>query len=292
MIDFKHPGNALEPLRRVKRAMATPTSTGLIPHYRFPVNDQERYGVIAPMTPTIEMLRQRVIAITGVEYNHSVVLLYRNGDDCIGYHKDKTLDLDDTSPIVSISLGSAREYQIRDAIMNPSRAQQLPLPHGTLLSLGPKTNNEWYHSIIPSSISKCDSKQSSSAPFSSSSSSSHDGIRISITFRMAATFKDPHTGRLNGKGGEYDDGNWPKLLRGNHRFDDQLDQPIPTSSKGRHGYHHKHHHHPYDKQELLAIREEREKRHEELRRYQESTPMMSNSQLEAEMNNALQLGFT
>jgi hypothetical protein len=30
----------LEPLRRVKISMATPNSEGLIPHYRFPVNDQ------------------------------------------------------------------------------------------------------------------------------------------------------------------------------------------------------------------------------------------------------------
>jgi alkylated DNA repair dioxygenase AlkB len=73
------------------------------------MNMMYRYGVMSPMSPTIEWLRQRVVARTGVEYNHSVVLLYRNGDDCIGFHKDKTLDLDDSSPIVSISLGAGKE---------------------------------------------------------------------------------------------------------------------------------------------------------------------------------------
>jgi hypothetical protein len=44
MVDHKQPHRALEPLRRVKRAMAHPRSSdGAIPHYRFPVNDQERY---------------------------------------------------------------------------------------------------------------------------------------------------------------------------------------------------------------------------------------------------------
>jgi hypothetical protein len=32
----------LERLRRLKRALANPTPEGLLPHYRFPVNDQDR----------------------------------------------------------------------------------------------------------------------------------------------------------------------------------------------------------------------------------------------------------
>ena len=40
---------ALRPLRRIKAAMATAADEqGRVPHYRFPVNDQCRYGVTSP----------------------------------------------------------------------------------------------------------------------------------------------------------------------------------------------------------------------------------------------------
>ena len=33
---------------------------GLIPYYRFPVNNQAKHGVIAPMTPTVEAIKVKV----------------------------------------------------------------------------------------------------------------------------------------------------------------------------------------------------------------------------------------
>jgi alkylated DNA repair dioxygenase AlkB len=71
------------------------------------------YGVQTPITPAVERLRRLVVERTGVEYNHAVVLLYRGGGDCIGFHHDKTLDLDETAPIASISLGVARRCVVR-----------------------------------------------------------------------------------------------------------------------------------------------------------------------------------
>lgn len=91
MPDQKHPLQPLLKLKRIKRALANPTADGLVPHYRFPVNDQNRYGVVSPMPPGLERLRARVESRTGVAYNHSVVLLYRGGNDCIGFHKDKVI---------------------------------------------------------------------------------------------------------------------------------------------------------------------------------------------------------
>ena len=81
-----------------------------MPLYRFPVNDQQRYGIF-PFSATIERLREKVVAhfaannseFKNFDFNHSVVLFYKDGEDCIGFHKDKTLDLVDGSPIVSVS---------------------------------------------------------------------------------------------------------------------------------------------------------------------------------------------
>ena len=106
----------LEPLRRTKIAMGRPaesdasTTSKSMPLYRFPVNDQQRYGIF-PFSTTIERLREKVMAhfaannseLKNFDFNHSVVLFYKDGEDCIGFHKDKTLDLVDGSPIVSVS---------------------------------------------------------------------------------------------------------------------------------------------------------------------------------------------
>ena len=78
----------LQPFRRVKVAMAIEEDDeGRVPHYRFPVNNQDGHGVVSPMSTTIELFRKRVVEFVGVEYNHAVVLLYRDGGDCIGFHK-------------------------------------------------------------------------------------------------------------------------------------------------------------------------------------------------------------
>lgn len=160
MPDRKHPDQPLHKLRRIKRALANKTADGLTPYYRycmipslvlttyrFPVNDQDRYKILTPITPTIEKIRQRVSTKLGINPTHCVVLLYRGGNDCIGFHKDKTLDLDETAPITSVTLGVERPYVLRDDIFKPSIEQQFVLPHGALLELGAKTNQEFYHSV-------------------------------------------------------------------------------------------------------------------------------------------------
>jgi len=193
----------LQPLRRVKIAMATPGQNGLIPHYRFPVNDQKRHGTLAPMTPTVETIRQKVNSLFGMEFNHAVILLYRNGDDCIGYHKDKVLDLDERAPVVSVSLGVPRLYTLRDNIRVPKIQQEFVLPHGALFALGYQTNEHFYHSIRP-------------AESLEEFGSMHTTCRISLTFRKVLTYRDPTTEHLSGKGADYQTLNWPEDLKGRH----------------------------------------------------------------------------
>lgn len=209
MPDRKHPGRALKPLSRIKVAMAVPEAdSGWIPHYRFPVNDQHRYGVIAPMTPSVDAVRRRLEALLGERFNHAVALVYRGGDDCIGFHKDKLLDLDPTAPIASVSLGAVRPLHLRDDIFKPTVQHELQFEHGAAFVLGPRTNAEYYHSIPR-----------------------HDGAaaigpRVSLTFRRARTFRDAD-GRLHGQGARYDSLNWPTELQGLHRLDDDLENACP-----------------------------------------------------------------
>eukprot|EP00750_Incisomonas_marina_P002554 INCI12424.1.p1 GENE.INCI12424.1~~INCI12424.1.p1 ORF type:complete len:200 (-),score=28.90 INCI12424.1:838-1437(-) len=62
MPDFRRRHRALRPLTRVKVAMTVaPDAQGRWPLYRFPVNNQRRYGETRPMTPTVEKVIFRVM---------------------------------------------------------------------------------------------------------------------------------------------------------------------------------------------------------------------------------------
>lgn len=212
MPDPKKPHRALRPLRRIKAAMATaPDAQGRVPHYRFPVNDQCRYGVISPMTPAVEALRLAVEAWTGQSFNHAVVLAYRDGQDSIGFHKDKMLDLDPEGLIACVSLGAARPFVLRDDIFAPTREQEVLLEPGSLYVLGPRTNLELYHAV-PATPSA--------------------GLRVSVTFRRARTFRDPQ-GRIYGQGAEHQCLNWPEVLKGAHRLDADLEAELPREPAAR-----------------------------------------------------------
>jgi hypothetical protein len=213
----------LSPLLRVKIAMAKPNEIGEIPYFRFPVNNQSSHGLLTPMPPAIERIRQRISNFLNCDLNHAVVLLYRDDEDCIGYHKDKPLDLDEEAPIATVSLGFARTYSLRDKIHNPKRQQTFLIPSGSLLSLGPQTNQQMFHSILPHQ-----SPDNLSAPLppprvlgdeispSSDGAMDQSRARISLTFRRVITFRDPLTNELRGKGAEFQSLDWPEELSGIH----------------------------------------------------------------------------
>lgn len=185
-----------KPLKRIKRILVNPNPDGSLPYYRFTVNDQAAHGMLCPMPDFMTDLCARINDVLGTELNHIVILLYRDGDDSIGFHKDKTLDLDEKSPIVSVSLGATRTYCLRDHNLNPKIHQEIDLENGTMLVLGPKTNENFYHAIKAS-------EDKTIAP------------RISITFRRAVTFRQPDN-TIMGKGDKYQTVNWPTELRGRH----------------------------------------------------------------------------
>lgn len=197
-----------KPLQRIKRIIVNPDSEGNLPYYRFTVNDQFSHGMLSPMPPFINNICQKINNTLNIDLNHIVILLYRDGNDIIGFHKDKTLDLDENAPIISLSLGCTRTYCLRDNNLKPTIHQEIELSNGTLLVLGPHTNNNFYHAIKP--------LDNNSNENSNEKSNEKSNIpRISITFRKAITFKKPDN-TIIGKGEQYQTLNWPIELKGNH----------------------------------------------------------------------------
>jgi hypothetical protein len=169
-----------ETLPRLQNLQAD-LSQNLIPMYRYPGNYSGDEWETFEWSPTSLKIRESVekALLEPQTMNHCVTNYYRDGKDFISHHSDKDLDLSRRGVIVSVSLGDERVFELKRRA-DPKDITRIILPHGSILVLGPKTNQLFSHSILP--------KEDSTKP------------RISLTLREVKTFKDLVTGRMFGQG--------------------------------------------------------------------------------------------
>jgi alkylated DNA repair dioxygenase AlkB len=103
---------------------------------------------IHPWTLELETLRQLLLDQLGVRFNSLLLNRYRDGADRMGWHADDEPELDDQAPIVSLSLGAARDLRFR-----PRRGGEAPfainLADGDLLVMDPPSQRHWQHALPP-----------------------------------------------------------------------------------------------------------------------------------------------
>lgn len=80
--------------------------------------------------------------------NHVIGTTYVNGDDEIGFHSDKTKDIAANSLILMLSLGERRELHLRK-VGETTPCDVIVMEPGALFILGPRTNVEYQHAIVP-----------------------------------------------------------------------------------------------------------------------------------------------
>jgi len=161
-----------------------------IPIYRHPADEQP---ALVSWTPTADILRNHISQLLLQPLNHALIQYYRNGNDYISEHSDKTLDVQRGTKIVNLSVGATRVLILRtkDKSGRTRRfVQKITLPHNSLFVLGWGTNRIWTHEIKqdkrPPNEKRDDEKR-------------ENGERISLTFRSIATFLKSD-GRLYGQG--------------------------------------------------------------------------------------------
>jgi len=159
----------------------------LIPLYRHPADEQPE---LVPWTPLCEKLQKIVSKIMGQDFNHALIQYYRNGEDNIGPHTDKTLDILRGSSIVNLSFGSSRNMTFRKK-GDKSKKVKIVLRNNSLLCLGWETNKKWLHAIHPDK--RCTKIKDDDEIYNNQE-------RISFTFRSIATFLDTSTGNILGQG--------------------------------------------------------------------------------------------
>ena len=150
------------------------------PLYRHPIDTQPEITEMTPLTKKIcDVLSKKL----NQKFNHVLIQLYRSGNDFIGEHSDKTLDILKNTNIVNYSIGTTRTMRLRQKKINEKEREikKIKLKNNSVFVLGWNTNQKWLHSI----------KQEKSL--------ADLGERISFTFRTIATFIDDF-GNIIGQG--------------------------------------------------------------------------------------------
>ncbi|KAJ6114402.1 hypothetical protein N7486_000180 [Penicillium sp. IBT 16267x] len=167
-----------------------------IPIYRHPADESPP---LKSFTSAVDEVRIAVEKILGHPLNHCLIQLYRDGQDNISEHSDKTLDIVHGSSICNVSLGAQRAMVLRTKTSSERKnetesgrtTQRVPLPHQSLFILGQKTNMRWLHGIRP------DKRQEN---IKTPEEQAYGGERISLTFRHIGTYLHPTTNLIWGQG--------------------------------------------------------------------------------------------
>ncbi|KAI9036931.1 isochorismatase family protein family [Aspergillus affinis] len=178
---------------RLVAVQGRPLDDGSIPIYRHPADESPP---LQPFTPAVDRIRANVERILGHPLNHVLIQLYRDGQDRISEHSDKTLDIVRGSSICNVSLGAQRVMVLRNKSQtneaDSSRlSQRVPMPHESLFILGEQTNMRWLHGIRPDKRPDTERSMEERA---------YGGKRISLTFRHIGTFLNPSGDTIWGQG--------------------------------------------------------------------------------------------
>ncbi len=98
-----------------------------------------------PWTPTLLEIRDAIRECSEITFNSVLCVLYRDGNDSMGFHSDDERDLVPTAPICSLSFGATRTMSWRSR--DRTRHEKIELADGDLLIMQPHVQKRWKHGI-------------------------------------------------------------------------------------------------------------------------------------------------
>lgn len=104
----------------------------------------------------IQKVREQVVKLTSCDvWNYCVCNLYDDHTYSIGYHTDKEKDMDTRYPIISVSLGSTREFRIQPITKKFTeigrkrpKLIKIDLQDGDFLWMGGNMQKFWKHGVM------------------------------------------------------------------------------------------------------------------------------------------------
>ena len=111
-------------------------------HYRYSGTQHSGTGWPEWFIPLLDKVNQACRCT----FNVCLLNLYRHGDDRMGWHADDEAEIDQRSPIASLSLGASRDFHLRHR-RERQRKVSLNLADGDLLIMQPGCQDDWQHCI-------------------------------------------------------------------------------------------------------------------------------------------------
>jgi len=99
-----------------------------------------------PWTKTLLAVKQCIEDKVKESFNSVLLNYYRDGQDSNGWHSDDEPELGDHPSIASLSLGDARDFQMRHK-SNKLNKCSIKLEHGSLLMMRGQTQSHWQHQV-------------------------------------------------------------------------------------------------------------------------------------------------
>ena len=112
--------------------------------------DKENIGA-DPATPELtedlKAIRRRVENEINLKFNAVLLNLYRNGNDGVSWHSDKTDNSGPNPIIASVTFGETRMFRLRHKFRKDIPQVEIPLHHGSFLLMAGTTNSYWEHQV-------------------------------------------------------------------------------------------------------------------------------------------------
>ncbi|RKS23272.1 alkylated DNA repair dioxygenase AlkB [Flavobacterium endophyticum] len=99
------------------------------------------------LTPDLCAIRQRVETETQIKFNAVLLNLYRDGNDGVSWHSDKTATVNKNMIIASVTFGETRMFRLRHKFRKELQQVEIPLYHGSFLLMAGTTNSFWEHQV-------------------------------------------------------------------------------------------------------------------------------------------------
>ena len=124
----------------VPRLTAFLAETGV--RYRYSGTQHTGSGWPDWFVPLLKEVKQACFC----NFNGCLLNLYRHGDDRMGWHADDEPEIDQSSPIASLSFGASRDFQLRHRHETGNKTS-LSLADGDLLIMQSGCQQSWQHCI-------------------------------------------------------------------------------------------------------------------------------------------------
>ncbi|OIQ30705.1 MAG: alpha-ketoglutarate-dependent dioxygenase AlkB [Bacteroidetes bacterium MedPE-SWsnd-G2] len=99
-----------------------------------------------PFPDYLEKIRLKIEQATNETFNAVLLNLYRNGQDCNGWHADNEKSLGVNPVIASLSLGAERTFNFKHRKIKDEK-HKINLHHSSLLIMKGEMQHHWLHQI-------------------------------------------------------------------------------------------------------------------------------------------------